>query len=166
VLLALFAAALAAPSIASAATPQGKLTGSATFVISPVAVVNPVVDGGTDPLYIGKENDKSGNCNGDSGTFTDLGGTHDVLCVHFVASSGCCNAGSPKMRFAYQNPSGSYEVIRITDNGASTDTVAFGNVNSLATAVSWVNKGAIGSGQGFSAWQFVDITRGDFTVTP
>ena len=74
------------------------------------------------PLYIGTENDKSGNCDGDSGILDG----YTVVCAHFVASSKCCNAGSPRMRFAYQRLSNYFVIAKITDNGASTDTVALG----------------------------------------
>ena len=43
------------------------------------AIGNTVTDGETDPLYIGKENDKSGNCNGDSGTVIVVGTTYNVV---------------------------------------------------------------------------------------
>ena len=65
------------------------------------------------------------------------------------------------MRFAIQNTGTDfYAVFRITDNGASTDTVAVGATDSLAAAEAWVNMGAIGSGAG-GAWQFATLTSGD-----
>ena len=75
-----------------------------------------MIDGGT--TFVGLENDKSGNCAGDSGQVL-LGTTlTNVVCAHYVASSGCCTTGSPKMRFAVQNPqTGALFVFRITDNG-------------------------------------------------
>ena len=92
-----------------------------------------VTDGGTS--YVGPENDRSGNCDGDSGTVTLGVTTESVLCAHFVASSRGLNTGSPKMRFAIQNTGTDfYAVFRITDNGASTDTVAVGSTDSLAAA--------------------------------
>ena len=99
-LLALLAAALAVPSIAAAATPQGHLTGSANLNGGALFPVD-VTDGGTS--YVGLENDRSGNCDGDSGTVTLGVTTESVLCAHFVASSRRLNTGSPKMRFAIQN---------------------------------------------------------------
>ena len=66
-LLALLAAALAVPSIAAAATPQGKLTGSATVNGAAVSDHHDHRRRRRGPAYIGKENDKSGNCDGDSG---------------------------------------------------------------------------------------------------
>ncbi len=130
-----------------------------------------LVDGGTDPLYIGKENDKSGNCEGDSGTITLRvpSVTVPVVCAHFVLQSGCCNAGSPKMRFAF-GPFGccanQYWVARIMDHGVATvDTYGqFLPVVGLANARAWVNKGAQGSGNLFSAWSFLAVTAGDFSV--
>lgn len=151
-LLALLATALAVPSIAAADVPKGSLGG--------VGLLNSgggpnfqlgigALDGGTS--YVGKENDRSGNCSGDSGTVVVNGAVSlPVVCAHFVSSSRCC-PGSPKMRIAYGNGP-SYTVLKVVDNGIpnaagqSPDTVASGNVNSLADAQSWVNTGAIGSG--------------------
>ena len=68
-LLVLFTAALAGPSVAAADTAQGKLTGDATVgtpLFFTLHVITTVVDGGTS--YVGKENDRSGNCNDDSGS--------------------------------------------------------------------------------------------------
>ena len=167
-LLSLVVVALAAPGIAAAATPQGKLTGSATFGALgtlTISTTNPVIDGGTD--FVGLENDKSGNCAGDSGTVIVSGVfTLNVVCAHFIASSGCCNTGNPKMRFAYQTLS-NYVVARVTDNGGNnTDTFARGTTDTLAHARAWVNKGAIG-GLGIS-WPSGPpsvVTMGNYTVT-
>ena len=116
---------LAMPGIAAADTAQGKLTGSGT--IAPggptfdVHPQDPVIDGGTS--YVGLENDKSGNCNGDSGTMLIRGDVFPVACAHYVASSR--DNGHPKMRFAFQGFGDDYQGVRITDNGQSGDTVAF-----------------------------------------
>jgi hypothetical protein len=170
-LLALLAAALAVPSIAAAtATPQGKLTGSATITPNGVntftfAIGTAVIDGGTS--YVGAENDLSGNCDGDSGT-VDVGGfTANIVCAHYVASSGCCTAGSPKMRLAYETRApGLFVVARITDNGASTDTIALGNTGSLAFAKAWVNRGFQGGHVADSlGWSYYTVTAGGWTIT-
>jgi hypothetical protein len=155
-------AALAWTGVAAAATPQGKLTGSATINGGfTFAMTAPIIDGGMS--YVGLENDKSGNCDGDSGTVSIDGNQFDVACAHYVASSKCCNSGSPKMRFAYQIETGIYVVFRITDNGASTDTVALGNTDTLAHATAWVNKGAIGGVGG--TWSYAFFVDGDYTIT-
>jgi hypothetical protein len=158
---------LAAPGIAAADPPQGKLTGSAHVNGGTFAITTTVTDGGTS--YVGLENDLSGNCNGDSGTVIFSATTFSVVCAHFVLHSGCCLAGSPKMRFAINvgtPPAVPYRVFRITDNGASTDTEAVAFADSLATAQSMVNTGVVGSGYTFSAWTFGTVTSGDYTVTP
>jgi hypothetical protein len=160
-LVALIAAALAVPGSAAAAAPQGKLTGSATNIFGnpfTISATDPVIDGGTS--YVGLENDKSGNCNGDSGTIIRVF-TFTVVCAHYVASSKCCNPGSPKMRLAFANVAG-YTIVRITDNGASGDTFAFSTVDTFAQARAFVNKGAIG-GVG-SSWAFSPTVDGDYTV--
>jgi hypothetical protein len=151
--------ALAWVGVAAAATPQGKLTGSATVFGGTFTISTAVIDGGTS--YVGLANDKSGNCDGDSGSVI-AGTTVTVVCAHYVASSGCCNTGSPKMRFAVPNAAGGYSIVRITDNGASPDTFAFGVTDTFEQARAWVNKGARGGGGG--AWAFGGVT-GDYTIT-
>jgi hypothetical protein len=166
-LLVLFAAVLAVPSIAAAKTLlPATMSGSATVNGITVGIGNAMEDGGQFSDFSGLENDKSGNCQDDGGTVTVNSTTFNVVCVHWVESSGCCSPGSQKMRFAYQVGPSNYAVIRITDNGGSPDTYAIGNTTSLTNAVSWVNLGASGSGHHTSsAWTFLNITSGDFVIT-
>jgi len=167
-LLLLITAALAAPGIAAADTAQGQLTGSATFNGNTFQITAPVIDGGTS--YVGLENDKSGNCEFDSGTVVINLQTVSVACAHYVASSH--DNGHPKMRLAYSLGVG-YQVARITDNGPvdsntgiSPDTFAVGQVLVSATvARDWVNKGAIGSQVGFG-WAYFGPLSGDCSITP
>jgi len=162
-LLAVLAAALAVPSMAAAATPQGNLTGSATIDGSfTFAIRGTVIDGGMN-TYVGLENDFSGKCHGDDGSVVVAGVLHNVFCAHFVASSGCCNTGNPKMRLAYQvGPE--FRVVRITDNGDSPDTWAIGIVSTFDEARAWVNLGAVGSSHP-GGWTFSSVV-GDYHVTP
>ena len=161
-LLALLAAALAVPCVAAAATPQGKLTGSATIGGGLLEqITTPVIDGGT--TFVGLENDNSGNCDGDTGAISENGFAAAVVCAHFVAHSGCCNTGSPKMRFAWLGLGG-YVVVRITDNGAAGDTFGFTNASTLAQATAIVNKGVSG-GHSANPWSFLGLTAGDYTIT-
>ena len=101
-LLVLVAAALAAPSIAAADTPQGQLNGAANVGADAFLTTSTVLDGGMS--YVGAENDLSGSCAGDSGQFLfgrpGSARLFDVVCAHYVASSKCCPTGAPKMRFA------------------------------------------------------------------
>ena len=154
-------ALLVAPGIA-AADRRKPLTGSplsaALHSRSPLLRQH----GGTS--YVGTENDLSGSCAGDSGQVTVGGiGPFNVVCAHYVASSGCCDAGSHKMRFAFQQAV-FYEVVRITDNPGSVDTFARGITTSLADAQAWVNKGERGCHCGVT-WTYVSV-NGDFTVAP
>jgi hypothetical protein len=156
-------AALAWVGVAAADTPQGKLQGSGTLVLIGTLGTFDVIDGGTS--YVGAENDLSGTCTDDIGT-VQFGPAFPlrVLCAHYVASSKCCNAGSPKMRFAFQLSDDDYRVVRVTDNAGSTDTVAIGQTDTLANATAWVNRGAKGSGAGVS-WDWWDVTAGGYTIT-
>jgi hypothetical protein len=164
-LLAVLAAALAVPSMAAASA--GTLTGvGAIGGATPFDLGVGMSDGGA--TFFGLENDRSGNCNGDSGTVTINGAlVFNIVCAHFVASSRCCNIGSPKMRFAWG--SGPYNVARITDNGlnlrAPTDTFAVATVNTLAEAIAWVNTGAVGSGNA-GGWDFRPVLiNSDYAVS-
>lgn len=157
-------AALVWAGVALADTPQGKLTGSALISPGPAgsftfAIDTAVIDGGTS--YVGLENDQSGNCAGDSGTV----GGYNVVCAHFVASSKCCNVGSPKMRFAYKRASNFFTVGRITDNGASIDTVAIGATLTRAEAEAWVNRGFRGAHLTGLGWGWYSVLESGYTVT-
>jgi hypothetical protein len=133
---------------------------------------NPVIrDIGT--VFVGAENDFSGAC-GDSGrvnaTYTNaaLNFQADIVCAHFVASSGWCNAGSPKTRFAYLDPNiAQYAVVRITDNGTpATSSYASGTTSSLLDAITWVNKGPNGAGHPSSDWTFLTPEGGSMSIKP
>jgi hypothetical protein len=159
-------AALAWVGVAAADTPQGKLTGSAPVIgLGTVAITTPILDGGTS--YVGRENDKSGNCTGDSGAVT-LGGVEEtIVCAHFVASSR--DGSGPKMRFAALDPESNgdcYFVFRISDGG-STDKFgvnlgAICDPGALALAEAIVNEGFIG-GSGVNDW--VISTLDGYTIT-
>jgi hypothetical protein len=137
--------------------PQGKLTGSATIDgFGTVTITTPVLDGGT--TYVGLENDKSGDCSGDSGVVTAIGVTRTIVCAHFVASSR--DGSGPKMRIAFQDPFNRtcYDVLRISDGG-STDTVGdLGLICPVAgqSAEAAVNKGSVGA-LGFNFWTFSTV---------
>jgi hypothetical protein len=158
--------ALAWVGVAAAATPQGKLTGSA--VLSPdfpqLIITTAILDGGTS--YVGLGNDKSNpdTCNLDSGAVTIGGAPASIICAHFVASS--LDGSGPKMRFAYPNPTlpGCYDIFRISDGGA-TDKVGGFTVCGGAIALPFA-KEAVNTG-GFTAgidWSYQTVT-GNYTVT-
>jgi len=157
-------AGLAWVGAAAAATPQGELTGSAAGVFGgTLTITTPVIDGGTS--YVGLENDKSGNCSGDTGALTLNGVPSSIVCAHFTATSH--DGTGPKMRFAFQDPTDAncYYVYRISDSGP-VDTV--GGIyfcttsNPLALATSVVNTGTRGGGLGIP-WIFTTVNG--YTVT-
>ena len=161
--------ALVWAGVAAADAPQGKLTGSGTTVGAneTIDITQTVTDGGTS--YVGLANDRSGNCDGDTGTITHNGTSFDIVCAHFVASSRGFFAGNPKMRFAFALvPGAVWEIVRIVDNGTGNDTFASGFVFSLADAQAWVNVGAVGSDHtGVQGWSTFSLTQGsEYTVTP
>jgi len=152
--------------IAAADTPQGKLTGSALLsAFGQLTITTAILDGGTS--YVGQGNDKSNpdTCNLDSGAVTVGGlGAANVVCAHYVAAS--LDGSGPKMRFAYEDPRfpGCYQVLRISDGGA-TDKVGIAEACvTLAQIQAWVNTGILGSGIALDPWFFSRVT-GNFTIT-
>ena len=148
--------ALAWVGVAAAATPQGKLTGTGNFngLRATLAITTTITDGGENA--VGLENDRSGNCTGDSGQVSFVGLSFSVFCAHYVAHSR--DGSGPKMRFAFPAGVGFYSIWRISDGGAQPDKAAVGTATSLAEALAWVNTGAIGSGHPFSTWNFQPVT--------
>jgi len=145
--------------------PQGKLTGSASVNGLAVSITTTITDGGMN--FVGLENDKSGNCDGDSGVITIGRTAMNVPCAHYVASSR--DGAGAKMRFAYQQGSG-YIPARITDS-ASGDTFKIdlpAAEVTLAQAQAWVNLGLVGSGSSPTfAWQLLTpMTSSTFSITP
>jgi len=162
-------AALAWAGVAAADTPQGKLTGAATWSGDSLTVVTPVIDGGTN--YVGKENDYSGNCEGDSGTVMYFGAVRNIACAHFIAASR--DGSGPKMRLTFGIPVGPFTaspVFRISDGGSNLadDKLAWtpsGFPDNLTAASNWVNLGRVGIGWSIP-WAFQPLTGGTgFTVT-
>jgi hypothetical protein len=164
-------AALAWVGVATAATPQGKLTGGAVFGGgSGLTIVTPIIDGGTS--YVGLENDKSGNCNGDSGSVMYFGGVRDILCAHYVAASR--DGSGPKMRITFGFPVGPYlatPVFRISDGGPNLadDKLAWTPSNFPCCDVTyvskWVNEGRVGAAWS-TPWAFQTLTGGaGYTIT-
>jgi len=157
--------ALAWVGVAAATVgPQGKLTGSASVNGLAVSITTTITDGGMN--FVGLENDKSGNCDGDSGVITIGRTAMNVPCAHYVASSR--DGAGAKMRFAYQQGSG-YIPARITDS-ASGDTFKIdlpAAEVTLAQAQAWVNLGLVGSGSSPTfAWQLLSMTSSTFSITP
>jgi hypothetical protein len=159
-LFALLVAALTLPSLAGAATPQGKLTGSAVLegssgsITFKLAIGETVTDGGTS--YVGLENDESGTCTGDTGTVSTDEGVAPIVCAHYAAGS------SPKMRFALK-VGHIWLVVKITDK---PDTVALWFSTTRADAKAVVNMGIEGAGFGGGApWEDLSIVSGGYTVT-
>jgi hypothetical protein len=161
--------ALAWVGVAAAATPQGKLTGSASYGVN-LTIVTPIIDGGTS--YVGLENDKSGNCDGDTGSVMLGSTTYSILCAHFVASSR--DGSGPKMRFTFGIPVGpvtATPVYRISDGGPNLadDKLAYTPTgfpgNNIPLAEKWVNEGRVGAGWDIP-WAFQTLVSGTgYTIT-
>jgi hypothetical protein len=165
-LLALLVAALTLPGTAGAATPQGKLTGSAVLLVPSgwswkFSIGETVTDGGTS--YVGLENDESGTCSGDTGIAGPAAvGLSPIVCAHYVDNA------SPKMRFALKGNAYSWLVVKITDK---PNTFAWLYTATLAEAKAVVNLGLEGSGvtpvtPTTVSWVSEPIASGGYTVTP
>ena len=161
-------AALAAWAGVAGATvplPPAQITGSANFASGFLTFEAPVTDGGA--TYFGLENDRSGNCDGDTGGSVNFNGfLTSSVCAHYVASSR--DGTGPKMRFAVFL-TGTFTTLwlfRISDGGSTLgdDTVAYAMAplaaTSNATATAWVNTGRIGSSNAVTGWQFQTLTNG------
>ena len=162
-------ATLALAGVASAATPQGNLTGAAVLSgvgITQISITSPVSDG--EQVNVAKNNDNSGDCDGDSGAVSAVrpGFTWTVsaLCVHFTGTG---------MAFEFADIGlGTFVVVFIRDGGASPDKVYVGSTPGVTTAdqtlaKKWVNLGWKGSGAKVAGLPFpqATIVSGGFTVT-
>ena len=180
VLLVVLAAGVFA-AVAWAATPQGQLLGHSgenitDGVIEKVSVDGAVKDGQTDPLYIGKANDGSGNCTGDTGTvfvkYKAAPNVHTVpiICAHWLAApvpGGPCNrsgdlgsrTGCQSMVFDFKDPvrADTWVVVRAISLGVGAhDETRASIYSSAATAQDVVNVGTANAGQGQNGLTFVD----------
>jgi hypothetical protein len=169
-LLAVVATALALVGGASAATPQGHLSGSASLTtgigIFAITITSTVSDGET--VNVALRNDKSGVCDGDTGTL-DVGvGTF----THIFPSIVCAHYTGRGMAFDFLDNLSfhSYVVVFIVDG--SPDKIFIGTTNGTTAAdatlaMKWVNLGWQGSGAKAAGLAFpqATITSGGYTVT-
>src|SRR5262245_15318713 len=177
-------AALALAAVAWAATPEGKLTGEIKWnnpgsrpfegvgtngihVITTDAGQGgtPIKDGQTDPLFINVNNDRSGNCTGDSGNivvqYVDAGvgsAVYPIICAHY---SNDVTMSYDFFDTHYQK----YLVVNVVYKGASADPIVrFGVETDATRAMQWVNLGTAGSGH--TAMSVANSTKkGDVVVS-
>jgi hypothetical protein len=171
-------ATLAFAGGASADTPQGHLSGDYAVVeifgtlpvsmsymhISPFRAAS---DG--EKVYVAKKNDKSGDCDGDTGQIAIYYGfdenpvTYNIACAHYT--------GNGRMAFDYfDSMAGVYVVVYVVDG--SPDKLYLGtttgNTAADATlAMKWVNLGWQGSGAktlGLSFDRETGTQGGNFTI--
>lgn len=154
-LVSLFAiVALALAGVASAATPQGNLTGAgnvATSIsISRAEANGTITDGET--VYVGLNNDKSGDCVGDSGginvNYSAASGfpnsSFTIQCAHYTAT-----ASGGWMSFSwYDSNLNTWVVFRIGDRGqnAGLDKFEYTTATTATNAMRAVNLGVAGCG--------------------
>ncbi len=150
-------AALALAGIAWAAAPEGKLVADMEFHPSDdlfgsihklgTATGAPILDGST--AFVNVNNDKSGNCLGDSGTVTvqyNHGGgnaSYPVQCAHY--------SKTVNMSFSWDDTNlHKYVVVQILNQAAGL-VIRYGatageTAADAANALKWVNLGTAGSG--------------------
>jgi hypothetical protein len=149
VLLVLAILSLALTGVASAADPQGSLTGAADFnwlePIQRIEIIDPIVDGET--VYVGVNNDRSGDCDGDSGTvriiykITNSFYDSAIRCAHYT--------GKNSMTFSFLSDNGVWMILRVQDKGqtAELDDFHWGYTilpvggTGDAVMLKWVNQG-------------------------
>jgi hypothetical protein len=158
--VALFAVVAATcASAAWAATPQGKLTGGAfpnidALHIHGVFISTTVLDGET--AYVAKKNDRSGDCDGDSGSVQvryndNSSATYAITCAHF--------SGTRKISIAwFDTKLNEYVLYRVQDQRGGDD-VLWGTTTNLATLIGWVNVGHV-------VLTHTTAGDGDYVVTP
>jgi hypothetical protein len=168
-LLAVVATALALVGGASAATPHGHLSGSASLTSSnifAISITSTVSDGET--VNVALRNDKSGDCDGDTctldvgvGTFTHI--SPSIVCAHYTGRGMAFD-------FLDNDAFQRYVVVFIVDG--SPDKIFIGTTNGTTAAdatlaMKWVNLGWQGSGAKAAGLAFPQaaITAGDYTVT-
>ena len=162
---------------ASAAAPQGEFTGGAnvgsmkSIGITRVSVHTAIVDG--EQVDVGLNNDKSGDCDGDSGSVDVRYGfrsvaTIPILCAHFTTR------GNAMVMDWYDPDVGGYVEFRVRDLGSPVSgdvleyqtLIAPRNSTDEATVRSWVNLGQrVGNPNGGPALIRVAGSTGDYHVT-
>ncbi len=174
-------AALTFAGVAAAATPQGKLTGGATLTSNPlgihsVTVVTTIVDGET--VDVAKNNDRTGDCDGDSGKIKVTYGYHsnsadtssttgghggsdyryyDILCAHYT--------GDLAMMVDYfDSKLCKYVVFRVKDRPTG-DRFLYQTETTATGAMNWVNMGTGDSGKTATPLIATPMS-GDFSITP
>jgi hypothetical protein len=137
---------------------------STTIGISDITVNTTVSDGGTD--YVALKNDKSGNCNGDTGSVdiqydTPTVFTYPILCAHYTGA----NRGMAFDYFDDHLVPNTYVVVYIVDVPLGADKAYVGTTTNATLAMKWVNLGWGGSGAqgGGSTFPFAD-PAGDYCI--
>lgn len=167
-------AAFSLAGIASAATPQGHLGGagnvSTTIGIQRVEVNSTINDGTMS--YVGLNNDKSGNCNGDTGqvnvNYTAANGSPNsqftVTCAHFTNTTS-----GGWMQFSWHDTNlNTYVVFRIGDRGqnAGLDKFEYTTTATATDAQSIVNLGTrTGSLNGYPALTHSSTSGGNWQLS-
>jgi len=156
-------AALTFAGVAAAATPQGKLTGGATLTSNPlgihsITVVTTIVDGET--VDTAKNNDRTGDCDGDSGKIKVTYGYHyayyNILCAHYTGDLAM-------MVDYYDSKLCKYVIFRVKDRPTG-DSFLYQTATTATRAMNWVNLGTGDSGNNATPLISTPMS-GDFSIT-
>jgi hypothetical protein len=168
--------ALAASGIfaatAFAAVPQGQITGGADVAtsigIDRVVFVEGVRDG--EQEYVGQLNDKSYDCDGDTGavnvTYSDhTNAITTITCAHYTGN----HAGREGFVTSwYDAKLGTNVLFSVLDGGSpvSKDTIKIATLMNTAMVQNWVNYGYAGSGAQTAGVWFPQVagSSGNYTV--
>ena len=156
-------AALTFAGVAAAATPQGKLTGGATLTSNPlgihsVTVITTIVDGET--ADVAKNNDRTGDCDGDSGKIKVTYGYHysyyNILCAHYTGDLAM-------MVDYYDSKLCKYVIFRVKDRPTG-DSFLYRTDTTATRAMNWVNLGTGDSGNNATPLMSTPMSGG-FSIT-
>jgi hypothetical protein len=174
--IAVFVAALSLAGVAAAANTPGNLSGggdvSTTLTITRITLnEGGVTDGEISDQWYNRNNDKSGDCNGDTGSinvrYSDSSLiTYNIVCAHY---SNCRSMSVSYIDTKIDPTGNTYVIFRaLNTKPPGKDQVQFGSTTDADLALRWVNLGFTTSGAKSLGYQFPEneLLNGNWTLTP
>ena len=171
-----FIAALSLAGVAAAANQPGNINGggdvSTTLTITRITMNSGgVTDGEISDEFYNRNNDRSGDCNGDTGSinvkYSD--GTlvdYTIVCAHY---SNCRSMSISYIDTKIDPTGATYVIFRaLNTKPPGKDQVQFGSTTDADLALRWVNLGFTTSGAKSLGYQFPEnnLLNGNWTLVP